>query len=299
MEAQELLKSSIYERLQLTVGSEVTPTYMPLALQKTVIKMRDLFHHRSATIVKCNMQGRVENIININERNDLYYVVHVQYLIKQKDFFYIQEDVEERCCRIYNGKIEQDFLIVPVQKDMETVPLDFEEDVKDEHTRFSYNRLEAVKYAELWWNANNPQYVHFKEENCTNYISQCLHAGGAPMIGYPSKAKGWWIRGRNWSYSWTSAHALRWYLSGAKSGLRAKKVEKPSDLLIGDVIFYDFEGDGHWNHSTIIVAKDMYGMPLVNAHTINSRYRYWTYEDSPRYTPNIQYIFFQILDSKG
>ena len=39
-----------------------------------------------------------------------------------------------------------------------------------------------------------------------------------------------------------------------------------------------------------------YGMPLVNAHTYNSRMRYWAYEDSSAYTPNIKYKFFTIVD---
>jgi hypothetical protein len=298
MEVQELLKSCIYERLQLIVGENIHPMHIPVDFQEAIMKMRELFQQRSATIVKCNIQGNVEDIVEINGRNDLYYMVHMQYLVKQQDFFYIQEDIERRCCCIYKGKIERDFLMIPEQEEI-IESLEFEKDVMEADNRFVYNRLEAVKYAELWWNNNNPAYAYFKTENCTNYISQCLHAGGAPMNGYPNKAKGWWIRGRNWSYSWTAAHALRWHLSGAKSGLRAKMVEKASDLLVGDIIFYDFEGDGHWNHSAIVVAKDLYGMPLVNAHTMNSRYRYWTYEDSPKYTPNIQYIFFQIVDSKG
>ncbi|MGQ0440385.1 amidase domain-containing protein, partial [Bacillus sp. B-TM1] len=40
---------------------------------------------------------------------------------------------------------------------------------------------------------------------------------------------------------------------------------------------YDFEDDGRWNHTTIVVAKDADGMPLVNAHSANSRRRYWNY----------------------
>lgn len=65
---------------------------------------------------------------------------------------------------------------------------------------------------------------------------------------------------------------------------------------MGDVICYDFEGDGRWNHTTIVVAKDADGMPLVNANTYNSRMRYWAYEDSTAYTPNMKYTFFHITD---
>jgi hypothetical protein len=162
-------------------------------------------------------------------------------------------------------------------------------------SRFQYSRLEAVRYAERWWNDYNPNYKKF-QDNCTNFISQCLHAGGAPMTGHPNRNKGWWYRNNNWSLSWSVAHSLRWYLSGAKTGLRAKEVSKPEELMKGDVICYDFDGDGRWQHSTIVVAKDGNNMPLVNAQTTNSRMRYWAYEDSTAWTPKIKYKFFQIIN---
>ncbi len=52
-----------------------------------------------------------------------------------------------------------------------------------------------------------------------------------------------------------------------------------------------------FDHTTIVVAKDADGMPLVNAHTDNSRHRYWSYEDSTAWTPNIKYKFFHLTES--
>ena len=78
-------------------------------------------------------------------------------------------------------------------------------------------------------------------------------------------------------------------------GLRGKEVQDPRELILGDVICYDF-GDGRINHFTIVTGKDAFGMPLVNAHTTNSRLRYWAYEDSSAYTKNIKYKFFTIVD---
>ena len=114
------------------------------------------------------------------------------------------------------------------------------------------------------------------------------------MWGTPKRGKGWWYSGSSWSYSWTVANAMRWYLSGAQYGVKGRVIERASDLLLGDVICYDFEGDGRWNHTTIVVAKDENGEPLVNAHTSNSYHRFWDYEDSTAYTPQIQYKFFRI-----
>src|SRR5699024_5626453 len=73
-----------------------------------------------------------------------------------------------------------------------------------------------------------------------------------------------------------------------------KEIEDPQDLEPGDVICYDFSGDGRFDHNTIVVAKDVDGYPLVNAHTDNSRHRYWLYEDSLAWTPNCKYKFFRI-----
>nr|WP_256521762.1 amidase domain-containing protein [Halobacillus sp. A5] len=166
---------------------------------------------------------------------------------------------------------------------------------KDEEARapFTYNRREAVRYAEQWWDSYNPAYQHF-DVDCTNYISQCLKAGGAPMAGQPNRSKGWWYGGKNWSYSWSVAHSLRWYLSGARQGLIAGEAAEAHQLSPGDIICYDFQGDGRFDHTTIVVSKDSQGEPLVNAHTTNSRQRFWSYTDSTAYTPNIQYKFFRI-----
>lgn len=158
--------------------------------------------------------------------------------------------------------------------------------------RGGYDALHAVKYAERYWDDYNPAYPKF-ENDCTNYISQCLYAGGAQMVG-SVPTSGWWMRGDTWSYSWTTAHALYLYLINSRTGLRAKEVNSQKQLLLGDVICYDFEGDGRINHTTIVVAKTVDGEPLVNAHTYNSRNRLWSYEDSSAYTSQIQYKFLQI-----
>ena len=56
--------------------------------------------------------------------------------------------------------------------------------------------LAASDHANTWWNSYNPAYPRF-DVDCTNYISQCLRAGGAPMWGYPNRERGWWIGGGN------------------------------------------------------------------------------------------------------
>lgn len=153
----------------------------------------------------------------------------------------------------------------------------------------AYNRGAAILYAEKWWDSRNPAYPSF-EVDCTNFISQCLHAGGLPMHGYPNRSKGWWMRTNSWSFSWSVAHSLKWYLDASDAAVRVWDV---SELKQGDVICYDFEGDGRINHTTIVTAIRS-GDPLVNAHTSDSRMRNWEYTDSSAYTPSIKYYFYTI-----
>lgn len=163
-----------------------------------------------------------------------------------------------------------------------------------------YDRQKAVAYAGLWWDKANPAYIEF-EVDCSNFISQCLFAGGAPMNYTGKRAAGWWYKGRfngqeHWSYSWAVAQALQWYLMANRTGLRAEEVSSADQLELGDVISYDWDGDGRFQHSTIVTAKDGNGMPLVDAHTVASHHRYWSYKDSYAWTERTQYRFLHIAD---
>lgn len=248
---------------------------------------------RSAEIVKVKAAGKIIETSDEEEFQKVKYHTHYQYLIKQKGNLYMEEEAEERVAKFYKGALIMDEEVKPPIMQNEQQPFAGEDNV--ERISYSYNRLKAVQYAERWWNTYNPAYKSF-ENNCTNYISQCLRAGEAPMRGHPNRGTGWWYQHTNWSYSWAVAHSLKNYLGSSKSGLRAREVSSPEQLILGDVICYDFEGDGRFNHNTIVTGKDAYGMPLVNANTYNSRMRYWAYEDSSAYTPNIKYKFYTIVD---
>lgn len=169
-------------------------------------------------------------------------------------------------------------------------------------TGIRYRRDLAAAYADRWWNEGNPAYELF-EVNCTNYVSQCIFAGGAPMNYTGKRGSGWWYKGRSsgqewWSYSWAVSHALTQYLAVArKAGLHAIEKQAPEELQLGDVITYDWNGDGRFQHSTIVTAFDSAGMPLVNANTVPSRHRYWDYRDSYAWTKGTRYRFFHIPDT--
>jgi hypothetical protein len=164
-----------------------------------------------------------------------------------------------------------------------------------------YRRQDAAAYADRWWKEGNPEFETFAVD-CTNYVSQCLFAGGAPINYTGKRETGWWYKGyagnqEQWSFSWSVSDSLQRYLStGRSSGLRAEAVDRPEQLMPGDVILYDWDGNGHFQHSTIVTALDAGGMPLVNAHTVSSRHRYWDYRDSYAWTDRTAYRFFHIND---
>ncbi len=254
---------------------------------------RNLHHKYDKTIKRIHVTGKKKKTLQTNNGVEIYYSLIRTYFIEDLHSFYHEEESENRKAIIINGEINEDILMEREQ--LETP--DFDQMTIGEYSnRFVYDRRAAVQYAERWWNDANPAYKYFDDNDCTNYISQCLRAGGAPMHGAPNRAKGWWYNNSNWSYSWSVANAFRWYLSGSNSGLKGEELSEPTQLLPGDVICYDFEGDDKWDHTTIVVTKDDANMPLVNAHTNNSRHRYWTYEDSAAWTPNCKYRFFRIGD---
>ncbi|MCP3741706.1 amidase domain-containing protein [Rossellomorea sp. BNER] len=254
-------------------------------------RKRELCSKRKVDIIKVNANAQVRKVVPFQEEKQVHYYVHLTYLLKQDAHFYVEEEVEERIALFVDHQLVEDLEVFKQEEEFEGD----QKDKDDERVSFHYDRRKAVQYAEYWWNSYNPAYKSF-EVDCTNFISQCLHAGGAPMRGHPNRGKGWWMRNNNWSYSWSVANSLRWHLPSSNVGLRGVEVQYPQQLQLGDVICYDFEGDGRFDHNTIVTAKDAYGMPLVNAHTTNSRMRYWNYEDSTAYTPEIQYKFYRIED---
>ena len=290
----KVLKNHV-EAINASYTSNVRNSYIREDEQQCFQRKMTSVENRNAKIVKSMVDGRVIRSQDVDGLREADYIVHFQHLIKQKNKFYIEEKVEARKSIFSGEELIDDSCTVNEKYLLNESPPSIERDLSRDELRFQYSRLEAVRYAERWWDDYNPQYKKF-ENNCTNFISQCLHAGGAPMTGYPNRNKGWWFRSNNWSLSWAVAHSLRWFLSGAKTGLRAKEVSKPEELIKGDVICYDFDGDGRWQHNTIVVAKDENNMPLVNAQTTNSRMRYWAYEDSTAWTPNVKYKFFHIID---
>ena len=134
-----------------------------------------------------------------------------------------------------------------------------------------YDRSSAVEYARLWALSANPKFYHFGGigGDCTNFISQCLLAGGSVM-NY-DKQNGWFYNSVSIrSPSWTGVGQLMNFL------LRDKKTKGPfgevvnlNRIEVGDIIQLR-QNPTHFNHSVIvtrIVGRRIY----VCAHTNDAK----------------------------
>ena len=277
--------------------------------KQAIGRKKDSLKERKIKIVKANVSGKILSMRTLADERTVEYRYYLSLLQKQMDtHFHIEETWGKRRATFKNDRLildedlnDESTLFQPkgsqilVDSELEVLAGDDRSPSKKKGKSFFYDRIKVVRYADRWWNSNNPEFKAF-DVDCTNYVSQCLYAGGIPMDGRYNQQTGWWFSNNRWSLSWAVAHSFRWYLASDRNIMGAVAVDTPEKLQPGDVICYDFEGDGHWDHSTIVTDKDGQGMPLVNAHTTNSRHRYWAYEDSSAWTQNIRYKFYHIED---
>lgn len=146
-----------------------------------------------------------------------------------------------------------------------------------------YNRNKAVDYAKKYALSPNPSFKYFADYetyggDCTNFISQCLFAGGAPMSYGTEYA--WWYKKSNsintqndtWSISWAVAHSLFWALKVNKErnykGPKGLEVNSVNELELGDIISYEND-EGVIYHTAIITSFGSSG-PLISQHTFDA-----------------------------
>lgn len=164
----------------------------------------------------------------------------------------------------------------------------------------AFNGTTAKTYANKWVSNSstlrNSDYKSFDDNDCANYVSQCLYAGGLPKrlqspIWYHNKVSS---NSYKYSYSWTVADNLKNYLKNtvingkhiATVVGRWSKHGTPepyftytyianSANLSGtgrEVIFYDWDGDGTMDHASIVVAnnaKSTYSITTSDGTKIN------------------------------
>jgi hypothetical protein len=134
-----------------------------------------------------------------------------------------------------------------------------------------YDRSAAVAYALKYAaHANWFDYGAPYSNDCTNFVSQVMLAGGWTMVGDADDRKensAWWY-GRSWwaggSYTWAAAHNFSKFIDKSSRGTICAR----DALEIGDVVQIA-DKDSHVHHSMIVTVLSKNG-PLMSYHSHNT-----------------------------
>lgn len=168
-----------------------------------------------------------------------------------------------------------------------------------------YSGTAAAQYADTYWSKYNRSYPSFANSggDCTNFVSQALFAGGIQMRTSPTysgNAAWYMIQSRksySYSVSWVNAQDSSIFLSqyltpGVTTGVTKVadvygkapgELVSDGDAQPGDVVLYDWNNDGTFDHEAIVTASDgntnsggSVNYDEVDAHTTNRYHAYWT-----------------------
>ena len=175
-------------------------------------------------------------------------------------------------------------------EDLLTVPSKAEKVQLAQSTK-GYSATNAVKYARKWAKGRNPAYNnHGANKDCTNFVSQCVKAGGKAMTtpsyiptgikettaywysvqynpGYPNDAH------YKWKESTSFIRVSDFYTYWKKKGETVKSYSNKSQLQngasIGEVVQIK-NGGGKWCHSIIITGGSK-GARTYCGHSTNRK----------------------------
>ncbi|MEU5594572.1 amidase domain-containing protein [Streptomyces sp. NPDC020298] len=128
---------------------------------------------------------------------------------------------------------------------------------------YSYNKM--IAYADKYWKYGNSAYRTFGSNDCTNFVSQIMLAGGWKPAGgsiIQHTSNKYWFYGpvSIWtSYTWGGAE--NWYWFAIKHSKRTKALGNVWDLLASDVLQADWNRDNVVDH-TMFVHKRYRGVPV-------------------------------------
>lgn len=143
----------------------------------------------------------------------------------------------------------------------------------------NYDVNAVANYADTYAINYNTNYANFNSAggDCANFTSQSILAGGMPQVlCYSGGTDGWYYNsGSDRSGTWTVAAYLRTWMANN----RGVFVNNPSASQIykGSPVFYDWHGDGSWDHATICVGTNSEGTPIVDSHNNDKYHEKWNY----------------------
>jgi cell wall-associated NlpC family hydrolase len=141
----------------------------------------------------------------------------------------------------------------------------------------TYNRDAAAGYADRYALSYNPGYVRFGAD-CANFASQGGRAGGMPVTS-GDYSNGWWYNGKGTSSTSDDSYSLSWINVTKQmsywNGSRTDWVTSINSLGKGDFVYYDWSGDGYWDHVAVVAGSNSAGQKVVDAHTTDYYRTYW------------------------
>lgn len=132
-------------------------------------------------------------------------------------------------------------------------------------TEYPLNTAAEVEYARRWAFSHNPAYYNFESlgGDCTNFISQCLFAGGAAM-NYTRDTGWYYVSLNDRAAAWTGVEFFYQFVVNNRSVGPFGRVVPLEAVGVGDVI--QLGNNSRFYHSLLVVDVRQ-GIPSVAAHT--------------------------------
>jgi hypothetical protein len=186
----------------------------------------------------------------------------------------------------------------------------------------SYNGSAAASWADRYWNTYNPNYMYYNTDDCTNFVTQSMVAGGGfpPTRGIYTNLSNFFndplAIWQNWPAdngptSWTATLALDLFTylnnspksvyegnySYADNKLPAPSFN-PNTVVTGDVLQYDF-GSGAVSHTSMQVGYgtdsfNYYGN-WVDTHNNDHYHEFWTLKPTNAAWQRTRIYYFHIV----
>ncbi|WP_146076275.1 amidase domain-containing protein [Rathayibacter toxicus] len=125
------------------------------------------------------------------------------------------------------------------------------------------NRTAIVNYALKYSLHRNTESYKSLDDDCTNFVSQALFAGGwKQMIGSPNDETAWFGNNIIVSNTWSRAQPLFDYGFHVTNNFTYTTEPTP-----GDITFWIWKGSYTFDHTTIVTYVDATGQPYYTEHT--------------------------------
>lgn len=140
-----------------------------------------------------------------------------------------------------------------------------------------YDREACRVYADKYALTYNPTFVRFSAD-CANFASQSARAGGMPqaLADYDS---GWWYDKQGTTSSTDDRYSLSWINVTKQMGYwntrRTDWVASIGSVGKGDFIYYDWTGNGSWDHVAVLAGTNSAGQKVIDGHTTDYYRVYW------------------------